>query len=207
MPGVGFEASTVGTLSTLNENVTVQEEPGCPVGVSTIAGEGVKTALPKASGGAMAKVAPAQAVPAWPVPLALSAKTPGSISLQTVPALPQLGVRAMAVMLIEKAESGPVELLAKENDAERPVAAAVTVAGKLGVTSSATPACAGEKPTASRDETRANAPSGKRPEATCVRGRKNLDMNSPCWRTRLRGRCDGSVPHRKGERFCALFEG
>jgi hypothetical protein len=83
-------------LSTLKVKSTVQEEPGWPVGVSTIAGEGVKRAVPFGSGAPIVKVAPAHAEPACPVPVGPSAKTPGSIWLHTVPALPQLGVSAMA---------------------------------------------------------------------------------------------------------------
>jgi hypothetical protein len=95
----------------------------------------------------MVNTAPAQALPACPVPVALREKTPGSGSLQVVAALPQLGVRAMAVTLIAKAASGPVELLLKVSDALNPVAAAVTVAGKPGVTAMETPAPAGARPT------------------------------------------------------------
>lgn len=91
----------------------------------------------------------AQAVPALPVPVGETVKTPGSAPAagqSPAPAIvvvPQAGTRLIEVSVTLPEVSGDVDLLATVSEADRPVAGIDTLAGKPGVTGTDTVAHAG----------------------------------------------------------------
>ncbi len=135
-------------LSTSKVKSIRQTELGVAGGVTTTgAPVGVNVTWPVAwSMGVMVKVCPAQAVPASPRAVALSANTPGSAEaagqspLPTNEVVPQDGTRSIAVMVTLSALSGGVDALRIWREAGRLVWPTVTLDGKVGVTPKPTPA-------------------------------------------------------------------